>query len=229
MMTMDVLKCKNCGEDFEGNFCNHCGQKKFASKVNFKIFSSWIIDAFDYHSGLINTFLHLQTKPGVLVHDFLAGKTKSYFNPVTYLLISFSLAIILAVTDTGWYVIFGLILFFTILYNSLIFRANKYNLFESIVISIFLVSQLILFWFVGSFVEKFQADYPLWAPYLIVTFCGYTTFFNWQVFDKEKKVINVLKSFTYFPMLVGFVALVMWLDKNGYLSIISTIRGLFGS
>jgi len=115
MMTMDVLKCKNCGEDFEGNFCNHCGQKKFASKLNFKIFSSWIIDAFDYDSGLIKTFLHLQTKPGELVHNFLAGKTKSYFNPVTYLLISLSLAVILAATNTGWYLLFRVMLFFSIL------------------------------------------------------------------------------------------------------------------
>jgi len=223
---MDTLTCKNCGVEFQGNFCGNCGQKKIDSRLNFKMLSSWIIDSLDYQTGLFNTFLSLQTKPGILIHDFLGGKTKSYFNPFTYLLLIFSLVYFVSPATTGWYVLFIPILLIAIIYNYVIFRKNGFNVFENVIIALFLISQYLLIMLVGDFVQKYSTEVRgIYASFLILSFLGYTIYFNWRVFNKEKRLVNILKSIIFPFVFIGFMFLVMKLD-NQY-DINSWIKGLF--
>lgn len=223
---METLTCKNCGVEFQGNFCGNCGQKKFDSKLNFKMLSYWIIDSLDYQTGLINTFLSLQTKPGVLIHDFVGGKTKSYFNPFTYLILSLSFVYFVSPSTTGWYILFVPILFISIMYNNIAFRRNRYNLFENVIIALLLNSQILLIWLIGDLLENITPEGSAIGPrIMIILMWMYIIYFNWKVFDKEKRVINILKSIIFPFVMVGFLVLVMELDNQ--FNIISTIKGLF--
>ena len=87
-MSEDVIKCKNCGNQFEGNFCNQCGQKKSVKRFAFTNLSSEFIHGFfHFHKGLLFTIKELIIRPGSMISEYLEGKRVNYFNPFTYMLL----------------------------------------------------------------------------------------------------------------------------------------------
>jgi len=47
-----------------------------------------LLGALNIEKGFLHTFLMLFTRPGIVVNDYLSGKTKPYYNPFNYMLIS---------------------------------------------------------------------------------------------------------------------------------------------
>ncbi len=81
------MNCKNCGNEFEGNFCNFCGQSSKVTKINLDSFFKEVsFSVFQINRGLFYTFKELLVRPGYTVKDFLAGKRKNHFKPVHYAL-----------------------------------------------------------------------------------------------------------------------------------------------
>jgi hypothetical protein len=83
--------CKNCNQKLSGKYCSNCGQADFK---RFSILYLWQLlhqDLFEIDRGLWKTFKDLMVRPGYMVKDFLAGKTKTYFSPLKYLLIAVAL------------------------------------------------------------------------------------------------------------------------------------------
>ena len=81
------MKCKNCSNDFTGQYCNNCGQK-IADRITFRNIRDQIVeDIFDVNRALIYTIKQLWINPGKTASDYIAGKRKSYYGPIKYLIL----------------------------------------------------------------------------------------------------------------------------------------------
>ena len=95
---MEAHFCENCGNDFNGGFCNACGQK-VAHRITLKHIFHDIAHAFTHaDKGIINLFLQLFVRPGVVAREYIVErKRKKYFNPFQYILIIASIAAFVAI------------------------------------------------------------------------------------------------------------------------------------
>ena len=79
------MTCKNCAHNFDGNFCNNCGQKSTVDRVNFKYLREEITSSlFQVNRGIFFTIKELATRPGHSIKEFLAGKRKKHFKPIAF-------------------------------------------------------------------------------------------------------------------------------------------------
>ncbi len=91
------MTCKNCGNNFEGNFCNNCGQSSKVSRIDFKFLVHEIPNSvFQLNRGFFYTIKELCVRPGSGIRDYLAGKRKRFYKPIAYLLITSALYILTA-------------------------------------------------------------------------------------------------------------------------------------
>lgn len=89
------MDCKNCGAPLEDNagFCSYCGARVITERISFKfLFKEFVDKVLSVDNRLLKTFLHLFYKPEVVIDDYINGVRKKYFNPLSYLLISITLA-----------------------------------------------------------------------------------------------------------------------------------------
>src|SRR5688572_10457773 len=86
------MNCKNCDSPLDGNFCANCGQKSEIHRVTFKHFLHEFFHAFTHtDKGILLLMKELITRPGYVAQEYLDGKRKKYFNPLTFLIILSSL------------------------------------------------------------------------------------------------------------------------------------------
>lgn len=79
--------CKNCKGSFTGQFCNHCGQKSSVGKITLPNFINEVSESFfQIDKGFFYTLKELCIRPGRSLNEYLAGKRKSHFKPISYLL-----------------------------------------------------------------------------------------------------------------------------------------------
>jgi hypothetical protein len=80
------MKCKNCENDFVGNYCNVCGQKVMNRLTIKSILTLIVDDVFEVNKGLLHTVRQLWINPGKTSFDFINGRTKNYYSPLKYLI-----------------------------------------------------------------------------------------------------------------------------------------------
>ena len=81
--------CKNCGNDFDGKFCNNCGQKADIHRFTFKHALHDFIHVFTHvDKGLLFLMKELTFRPGITAREYIEGKRKKYFSPMQYLVIA---------------------------------------------------------------------------------------------------------------------------------------------
>jgi len=93
--------CKNCEQNFNGNFCNNCGQNSNVGKIEYKYLLNEIPNSiFQVNSGILFTIKELFSSPGNSIREFLKGKRKKHFKPLAFvLLISTLYVLITYLTD----------------------------------------------------------------------------------------------------------------------------------
>lgn len=167
--------CKNCGNEFEGNFCNNCGQKADTQKLNSKVL--WnntrhlIFKYFD--KGILFSCGQLYTRPGNTIREYLEGKRVKHFEPFALLVTLAGLYGLLyhtyhinlfsdiTVSDTDFkkinfndvndwisnhYALSVFIILPVYSFSSfIVFRKQGYNLVEHLTLNTFLASQRLLF------------------------------------------------------------------------------------
>ena len=80
--------CKNCGQPVEKKYCPDCGQKVSVKRIELKHLLHDIPHAiFHVDSGFFYNLKQLFTRPGAAIKDYLEGRRKLFFHPVTYLAI----------------------------------------------------------------------------------------------------------------------------------------------
>jgi hypothetical protein len=84
---MPEVACKNCGNHFEGNYCNACGQRVIEGRYTMKHLVHLVLDSFNLQRGFFFTFKMLFTKPGKLVNDYLDGRSRDFYSPLKYLIL----------------------------------------------------------------------------------------------------------------------------------------------
>jgi len=82
------IKCKNCGFEFNGNFCNNCGQDAKVGKLD----SHFILHELQHgilhvDSGILFTLGKLLTNPGKFLKNYIRGERVRHFKPFAFLVI----------------------------------------------------------------------------------------------------------------------------------------------
>lgn len=82
------VTCKNCQTTFEGKFCPNCSQKAETHRFTLMHFAHDVIHAVTHtDKGILFLIKELFVRPGAVVREYVEGKRKKYFNPITFLLI----------------------------------------------------------------------------------------------------------------------------------------------
>lgn len=157
--------CKNCGNIFEGNFCNNCGQPAHVHDINAKyLWHDVQHGLFHFDYGILYTLWQLFIRPGHTVREYIQGKRIAHFAPISLVLVMATLyGFIYHMFDIDTFKYsaskdvdyenfnewlghhFSLFTLFTIPYYAffswLFFRKHGYNFSEHIVLNCFLASQ----------------------------------------------------------------------------------------
>lgn len=81
--------CKNCGNEYEGKYCNNCGQKASTGKLTFRsVLDNWAYGLTNCDTGILFTYKELFTRPGHMLADYISGKRVIYFQPFPTLFIT---------------------------------------------------------------------------------------------------------------------------------------------
>lgn len=81
------MNCKNCDQPIDGNFCANCGQRTTVGKINFSNVVSEISGSiFHMNKGLFFTIKELFVRPGHSIREYIEGKRKNHFKPISYAL-----------------------------------------------------------------------------------------------------------------------------------------------
>lgn len=86
---MQQHTCKNCGNHFEGKFCNACGEKIYSEKDKSikKLFEEFFHFIFHFEGSLFVTIKTIFSNPGKLSLDYCNGQRKKYFKPLSFFLL----------------------------------------------------------------------------------------------------------------------------------------------
>ncbi|QIX62607.1 DUF3667 domain-containing protein [Hymenobacter sp. BT18] len=96
-MAAPELLCLNCDQPLEvGPYCAHCGQQR-PHRLSVGHVLHELLHVFTHADKSIFGYAGMVlTRPGQLVHDYLRGRRKRYFNPFQFLLITVGIVTLLA-------------------------------------------------------------------------------------------------------------------------------------
>lgn len=81
------MKCKNCDQNIDTNFCPNCGQSAKVGEINLSYFLQEMTDSlFQINRGFFFTMRELFIRPGESIREYLSGKRRNHFKPVAYVL-----------------------------------------------------------------------------------------------------------------------------------------------
>ncbi|MBA6155776.1 DUF3667 domain-containing protein [Tenacibaculum sp. S7007] len=84
-----VVICKNCEVTTLGKYCNNCGQRTSIDEVSFKeTFQDLVNGLFSINAPFFLTMKMLLINPGKLLREFLKGKRKIYYKPVSFFILT---------------------------------------------------------------------------------------------------------------------------------------------
>ncbi|MEO7394541.1 MAG: DUF3667 domain-containing protein [Chitinophagaceae bacterium] len=85
-MERNNLICKNCGNEFAGNYCNACGEKVYNEehKKISHLVEEVIHFVTHFEGSLFRTIKTVFTSPGKFSLDYCNGIRKKYFKPVSF-------------------------------------------------------------------------------------------------------------------------------------------------
>ncbi|HVM89910.1 MAG TPA: DUF3667 domain-containing protein [Puia sp.] len=80
--------CKNCNNQFDGKFCNHCGQAADTHRLNMHhIWHDLQHGLFHFDNGIFYTVKQLLKRPGHTIREFINGKRVGHFKPLSFVVI----------------------------------------------------------------------------------------------------------------------------------------------
>lgn len=214
-------KCKNCGSEIQGSYCESCGQRTSVSKVTFKeTFLDLIDTLFTINAPLLTTLKMLIVNPGKLFTEYLSGKRKTYYRPVTFFILM--TLIYLVVRSLINFDPFGS----TILsvddpsVDQLATEARNYMLLHidkllfAFVFSLGLIMKL-FFYKKNSLAEFLAISFFLLGMYTLLTIFN---MFYIQYIDKTFQAMHILLMLLYFVY-----AMVSFFKKNKILVILKSV------
>lgn len=95
------MNCVSCNNEHDENYCPNCGEKNGIKRITLASITEDIFSSINMHKGLLFNIKSLIVSPKKIVTDYIRGKRKGIFNPVSYLIFSISIyLIVLAIFKT---------------------------------------------------------------------------------------------------------------------------------
>lgn len=187
--------CNNCGNEVVGEYCHHCGQRRSVGKITFKeTFSDFIDMTFSVNAPLIKTQKLLITNPGKLFREYLSGRRKSYYKPVSFFIIA-----------TVVYLILRSFIQYDPMSGTAVNAPKDFEATLFLKAGKFMVTNInnIMFIFVftlGLFLKTFFSKKNTFAEFIAIAFylvgiytlIGTAVMFYFKYFDSRYKMIPVL-------------------------------------
>jgi hypothetical protein len=88
------MECKNCSSPLpiDAHYCARCGNRVLTKRLTVKnVVHEFSKQFFDMDNKIFKTFIHLLTKPEVVINKFIEGSRKTYVNVISYLALSLTL------------------------------------------------------------------------------------------------------------------------------------------
>ena len=83
-----VRQCNNCGDEFHGDYCPTCGQKWDTGPVSWSNLRQQWMDLWGLGTrSLPLTIMQLLLRPGYLIGDYISGKRRNCFSPLSMFLL----------------------------------------------------------------------------------------------------------------------------------------------
>lgn len=83
-----MIECKNCNNEFDGNYCNQCGQSAATRRINFKFLWHDIQHGLlHFDKGIIYSLGQLCLRPGHTINEYMAGKRVGHFKPLSMVVV----------------------------------------------------------------------------------------------------------------------------------------------
>lgn len=90
-----MTTCKNCSKVFEGNFCPNCSQRADTSRLTLLSLRYDLNHSVaQTDSGVFFLMKELLFRPGIVAREFIEGKRRKYFNPLSYLLLIIMIVVV---------------------------------------------------------------------------------------------------------------------------------------
>ena len=226
--------CKNCGHQFIGNFCNHCGQSAKTSRIDAEFLWEDIQHGIlHYDKGILYTIKQLFLKPGYVIKDYIKGKRVHHFRPISLTIVLATLYVLVyhltkidlmnqESDDTKmifdqilehyyWFVFITIPLFSWS--TALFFRNNGYNFWEYFIFEAFKASQRLivhlLFLPIIFIINDATATNYIIKGLMFLDF-ALILWTNLQFFNHLPKLkIFYLSLFSYFAYLLMTILLLM--------------------
>ena len=204
-----IITCKNCGNEFKGEYCNKCGQRVIDKITWNHIVTGWL-SAFNVERGFAYNMRELTIRPGAAIRKYIGGVTKPFLNPLSYFLLSMAFLFLLVqlrfqldLIDFGPHedskrevlvyaqiVAYGLLLVFP-LFNSLTIRLaiieKDTSLLNTIIVSIFFMGQaafiLIFVRFITTILQALLGFVILTKIAILVPIALFLILYVWFVKD----------------------------------------------
>lgn len=212
--------CKNCQNQFEGKYCNSCGQHYDTKRITWKELGHHIPHAF-FHvdKGLFYSINELARRPGHTLREYLEGRRVRHFNPFLMVIVVGGICSILYAyfhfrmiaasvrldeLDKSYpflaHKYYALVVVICCLWMTLgdyiVFRKWRYTLPELLITNIFICAQILvlLLLFVPLFLLGRLVDMNnvLRILFLVLIF-GYCCWSRIQFFNAEKNTANIIK------------------------------------
>lgn len=164
-LNMSGQECKNCKSIVGGNFCPKCGQATNTHRINALYFLHDIPHSILHvDKGFPYTFWQLIKRPARALDEYLAGRRIQYFRPFSYVLIMSAICVLIvsrirnymedlqqhageASTHSSFFSHYQAVFIFLMIplvgsITWLVFRRDKYNFWEHLLINTYLAAQL---------------------------------------------------------------------------------------
>jgi len=233
--------CISCKKEHQEKFCPNCGERAGVPKVTFKsMFAETFKTVTNMDKGFLLNLKYLTLNPKLLITNYLQGKRKGIYNPVSFLILSVTIYLIVdafmatpienidsnigntknksrvysVFYEAGYFVATYLKYFWllTIFWLAIATKIlfGKYNFAEHLTISAFTVGYATLFGLTGLLIFKWSK--LLFNPFVYIAFI----WIIYQVFKNEKdKSETVILAFT--TVLLFIIQLVLVLAVIGLL------------
>lgn len=97
------MNCKNCEVTLDGKFCSNCGQKADVARLTFVHVMHEFFHAFTHaDKGFLLLAKRLVRAPGLVARQYVEGKRKQYFNPLSFIVITSAVNAYICL-QTGYY------------------------------------------------------------------------------------------------------------------------------
>ncbi|RNC83071.1 MAG: DUF3667 domain-containing protein [Balneola sp.] len=234
------MKCINCGFEHGDKFCPNCGERSELRKITFNsVFCESFSTLTNMDRGFLFNVKNLFLNPSGTVHDYINGKRKNIFNPLSFLIIAISIYLLidsLFVTesvsdgdDSKFYSIgyeagrfialyYKYFWISSILWLSISTRLlfRKYNFAEHLAINSFVVGQSTLVGIISFLIFRNEL---IFDPLVYISIFWIT----YEIFKERKRdssafVLVLISMFFFFVQMIIVITLIGVIRSWEYIS-----------